>query len=99
MKSEAIEITLNDTQQLFVSDDSAIVGMFGGLGNGKTFAGCLKAILRILDPEQPPQLGLLARQTYPELRDSTQRTFFEILHMFGLMQGHHFEYKNGYKRR
>lgn len=93
MTSSRIEIELNNTQEMFTNDKSAIVGMFGGLGNGKTFAGCLKAALRILDPEQPPQLGLLARQTYPELRDSTQRTFFEILHLFGLKRGVHFEYK------
>ena len=93
MDKSQIELILNETQEKFVLDDSSIVAMFGGLGNGKTFGGCLKAILRILDPAHPPQLGLLARQTYPELRDSTQRTFFEILHLIGLLPGIHYEYK------
>lgn len=90
--SEAIHIELNPTQAMFLADDSAITGFFGGLGNGKTFAGCLKAIYRISDPKQPPQLGLIARQTYPELRDSTARTFFELLHKFNFMPGKHYTY-------
>ena len=73
--------------------DESVVAFFGGIGNGKTFAGILKGITRVLDPEQPPQLGMIARQTYPELRDSTQRTFFELLHLCGFLPGVHYEYK------
>ena len=91
--ASAINLKLNPTQYDFLLDDSAVVGMFGGLGNGKTFAGCLKAITRISDPKESPQLGLVARQTYPELRDSTQRTFFELLHLMGFVPGYHYEYR------
>ena len=92
---DRIDINLNSTQGRFIADDSRVTGMFGGLGNGKTFAGCLKGILRIVNPDEPPQLGLIARQTYPELRDSTQRTFIELLTMFGFKPGIHY---NHYKQ-
>ncbi len=46
-----------------------------------------------MNPDNPPQLGMIARQTYPELRDSTQRTFFEICHLMGLLPEKHYEYR------
>ena len=49
--------------------------------------------MRIMNPDNPPQLGMIARQTYPELRDSTQRTFFEICHLMGLLPEKHYEYR------
>ena len=87
------EVNLNLNQAKFVKCPSQVIAFFGGIGNGKTFAGILKGILRVLDPEQKPQLGMIARQTYPELRDSTQRTFFELVHLFGLLPGVHYDYK------
>lgn len=87
-----IPIDLNPTQSKFFRADDPVLGFFGGLGNGKTFIGCLKGLSRILDPEQPPQLGLIARQTYPELRDSTQRTFLELMHKFGLRPDIHYNF-------
>ena len=65
------EVNLNLNQAKFVKCPEQVIAFFGGIGNGKTFAGILKGILRVLDPEQKPQLGMIARQTYPELRDST----------------------------
>ena len=47
----------------------------GGFGNGKTTAGCLKAIAL---SQYPNNFGLIGRLTYPELRDTTQRSFFEL---------------------
>ena len=89
--SKAINLNLN--QAKFIKCEEQVVAFFGGIGNGKTFAGILKGITRVIDPEQPPQLGMIARQTYPELRDSTQRTFFELLHLCGFLPGVHYEYK------
>jgi len=89
--SKAINLNLN--QAKFIKCEEQVVAFFGGIGNGKTFAGILKGITRVMDPEQPPQLGMIARQTYPELRDSTQRTFFELLHLCGFLPGVHYEYK------
>ncbi len=75
--SKAINLNLN--QAKFIKCEEQVVAFFGGICKGKTFAGILKGITRVMDPEQPPQLGMIARQTYPELRDSTQITFFELL--------------------
>jgi len=86
-------IKLNHNQAKFLKCEESVVAFFGGIGNGKTFAGILKGIARISDPNSPPQLGMIARQTYPELRDSTQRTFFELLHLCGFIPGVHYEYK------
>jgi len=47
----------------------------GGFGAGKTLAGCLRALLL---SQQPNNFGLIGRFSYPELRDTTRRTFFEI---------------------
>jgi PBSX family phage terminase large subunit len=88
-----MEIKLNLNQAEFIQCDQPVVSFFGGIGNGKTYAGILKGLLRVLNKDQAPQLGMIARQTYPELRDSTQRTFFELAHKIGLMPGIHYDYK------
>ena len=87
------DIKLNPNQADFMQCEDQVIAFFGGIGNGKTFAGILKGILRVIDGNHSPQLGMIARQTYPELRDSTQRTFFELLHLMGLLPGVHYEYK------
>ena len=87
------KFVLNPNQSKFDECEEQVIAFFGGIGNGKTFAGILKGINRILDPKNPPQLGMIARQTYPELRDSTQRTFFELLHTMGMLPEIHYEYR------
>ncbi len=51
--------------------------MFGAFGSGKTWAICAEAIAWCL--EQPGINGMIARRTVPELRDTTESVFFEIL--------------------
>jgi PBSX family phage terminase large subunit len=51
--------------------------LFGAFGSGKTWALCAEAIAWCL--EQPGIRGLIARKTVPELRDTTETVFFEIL--------------------
>lgn len=46
----------------------------GGWGNGKTSAGCVEALALAL--EYPGSVGLIARKTRPELKATTQDTFF-----------------------
>ena len=89
--SKAINLNLN--QAKFIKCEEQVVAFFGGIGNGKTFAGIAKALMRVMNPDNPPQLGMIARQTYPELRDSTQRTFFELLHTMGMLPEVHYEYR------
>ena len=48
----------------------------GGVGSGKTRAGCHEALH--LSLKYPKNFGLIGTQTYPQLRDTTRRTFFEI---------------------
>ena len=47
----------------------------GGYGSGKTLAGNHEALR--LSLQYPGNFGLIARQTYQQLEDSTMRTFFE----------------------
>ena len=54
----------------------AKIQMFGGgFGNGKTAAGCIKA-LRIAK-EYPGSNGLIARSTYPKLNDTIRKEFLK----------------------
>lgn len=46
----------------------------GGFGNGKTSAGCAEAFF--LSMEYPGTVGLISRKTRPELKATTQDTFF-----------------------
>lgn len=47
----------------------------GAYGGGKTYSGCLRSLIL---SSQPKNFGLIGRNTYVELRDSTRKTFFEI---------------------
>ncbi len=50
----------------------------GGVGSGKSSIIANKA--QIMSLQYPGTLGLIGRKTYPELRDTTRRTFFEWVH-------------------
>lgn len=60
----------------FILSDKLKDMLFGGFGAGKTEPLCWRAIVLAL--RHPKSLGLLGRNTYPELRDSTMRSFFEV---------------------
>lgn len=60
----------------FILTDKFQAGLFGGFANGKTESLCWRALLLAL--KHPKALGLIGRATYPELRDSTMRSFFDI---------------------
>lgn len=64
-------------QYLFHASPAKYRLYVGGMGSGKTRAGCAEAIKQAL--EQPGTLGLIGRQTYGSLTDTTMRVFFEIL--------------------
>ena len=70
-------LKLNPYQQLFVDAREQYVGLFGGVGNGKTLGASLKMIE--LMTNEPNNLGLIGRLTYPELRDSTRESFLGVL--------------------
>lgn len=51
--------------------------LFGAFGSGKSYALCSEAIAVCL--EQPGVRVLITRKTVPELRDTTETVFFDIL--------------------
>jgi|SRR3990167_1812382 len=69
-------IELLPKQDEFVFDRHPFACYAGGFGSGKTLAGCVKGLL--LSQLMPNNFGLVGRLTYPELRDTTRKTFFEI---------------------
>jgi len=64
------------TQRQFHESDAVLRLYQGGVGAGKTLAGCWEAL--DVSMAYPRNFGLIARKTYRELEDSTKRTFFEI---------------------
>lgn len=71
------EIVLNQYQRWFIDSREQYTALFGGVGNGKTYAACLKIIE--LATNYPDNLCLVGRLTYPELRDSTREVFLRLL--------------------
>ena len=67
----------------------------GGVGSGKTIAGAWEAFFQ--STIYPRNFGLIGRQTYPELRDSTWK---EFINLPIIVQGKetNFTFGNGYKR-
>jgi PBSX family phage terminase large subunit len=73
MNANQIEPTAKQTE--FLTSVERYSCMSGGFGSGKTYAGCLRALLL---SQYPGNRGLIGRLTYPELRDTTRKTFFEV---------------------
>lgn len=72
-----IRFKLRPKQKLFVENQHRWSFYVGGLGAGKTYAGAVRSIYYAL--QYPGSFGLIGAPTYPMLRDTTQRTFFELL--------------------
>jgi phage terminase large subunit len=72
---EQFTITPTPKQAEFVLSTAKFSCFSGGFGNGKTTAGCMKALAL---SQFPNNFGLVGRLTYPELRDTTRRSFFEL---------------------
>lgn len=68
-------IELSATQMDFVTCQDRFTAFIGGIGSGKTFAGCVKDMI---SAQEPGSLGLVVAPTYPMLRDATLRTFLEV---------------------
>lgn len=78
-------IDLFPRQKRFVLDPARFPGYVGGIGSGKSFAGCAKVISRTNRKE----LGMVAAPTYPMLRDATARTLLEMLRTLDVPFVHH----------
>jgi PBSX family phage terminase large subunit len=70
-----IKIELFPKQMDFLNCQDRFSAFIGGIGSGKTFAGCVKDLVYASEPKT---LGLVTAPTYPMLRDATLRTFVDI---------------------
>lgn len=66
---------MSNTQMAFLTCQDRFTAFIGGIGSGKTYAGCVKDIV---NAKEPGSLGLIVAPTYPMLRDATLRTFQEV---------------------
>lgn len=73
-------IRVSPKQKRFITSPAKYPAFIGGVGSGKTYSGCLRALLR-LDAGMD---GVIVAPTYPLLRDVTQRTFFEWADRLGV---------------
>lgn len=68
---------LNPVQEEFLGCRETFVGLYGGIGNGKTTIAVAKGLL--LSDLFPGNVGVVARLTYQELIDTTQKEFLNFV--------------------
>ncbi len=68
-------------QNAFWSNPARFRLFAGGIGSGKTLAGCYEAL------SQPAGHGAIIAPTYPMLRDATLRTFLDVARSHGRLRG------------
>ena len=99
MTVKKIDIIYNPhvKQQKFHDSSKKYRAFITGLGGGKTYAGSKEAISTML--EYPNSFGAILAPTYPLLRDSTIKTFFELLPYELILEWnkteHYLKLKNG----
>ena len=64
-------------QILFHESKAKHRGFIGGLGSGKTLCGAYEALITVI--RHPGSIGIIMAPTYPMLRDSTIKTFMNIV--------------------
>lgn len=76
----AVDYTASETGSAFLADDSFVRGIMGPVGSGKSTICCMEILRRAC--ESPVCLdgvrrsrAVVIRNTYPELRDTTMKTF------------------------
>lgn len=77
------EFGLHDKQRAFVYSPAQHAAFIGGIGSGKSWAGCARAILASLGEIggqriSVPNLGVITAPTYSMLRDATLRTWLDL---------------------
>lgn len=78
--------TQTAAQRRFWQSAAPFLAFTGGVGSGKTRAGCVKAFI---ESQTPGTLGVVAAPTYPMLRDATLRTFLDLARRAGLLAQWH----------
>lgn len=69
-------------QDAFWHSDAKFLAFTGGVGSGKTRAGCVKTLI---ESQQAGTLGVVAAPTYPMLRDATLRTWLHLARRAGVL--------------
>lgn len=69
--------TLTDPQKNFVFDPAPYLGFYGGIGNGKSLAAILRALM--LCDLFPGNYGLVGRLFSTELRRTTEKDFLDVV--------------------
>lgn len=94
-EEEVEEYELSGKQESFIFDEHKFSGYGGGVGNGKSFAGCIKAHRHC--EEQPGAFFLIGRKDAVDLEDSTQKDFLQLFGDEGTFQikTRTFTYPNG----
>jgi len=69
-------------QYRFLRSGAKFAGLFGGVGSGKSHAGCFWALTKAL--RNPRCLGLIGANSYRQLRDATLRTFEMLLRHYAV---------------
>lgn len=72
-----LDLSKNKTQRDFFMDTRPYLCYSGGFGSGKTTICCAKGML--LSAMIPNNMGVVVRQTYPDLRDTTRKVFIELV--------------------
>lgn len=75
MSVEVVSYSPNAQQLLFHRSTAKFRCYLGAVRAGKTLAGCWEGIDQSM--QYPRNEGLITRKTYRELKDTTQKTFFE----------------------
>lgn len=78
-QAEPLIEKLNPKQHDFIFSPAPFTGYYGGIGNGKTIGGVLKGMT--LSDAFPGNVGVVARLTYQELIDTTQKEFLTFVKM------------------
>jgi phage terminase large subunit-like protein len=71
-----LSFRLNKKQAEFYRSQRKFKAFIGGIGSGKSFMGCLEALLYAL--YHPGAVIMIVAPSYRIMRDSTQRSFMEI---------------------
>ncbi len=74
-------------QERFIYSNKPIVAYYGGLGSGKTYISCVKAIMNVLRKRTQLMIGL----TYSSCRDVILTTMIKVLDKMGLIENKHYK--------
>lgn len=75
IENDKFQITPTPKQIEFITSTAKFSCFAGAFGSGKSYAGCLRGLLL---SQYPGNRGLIGRNTYVELRQTTRASFFEL---------------------